>query len=56
MLSARGGNVTCNKMGLGIAVGAGVVVALGVAMDDIALWVAIGVAMGIALGTAWNRT
>ena len=33
-----------------IAIGAGVGVALGFAMDNLALWLAIGVGIGLALG------
>ena len=33
-----------------IAVGAGVGVAMGLAMDNFALWLAIGVGIGLALG------
>jgi len=32
------------------AIGAGVGVALGVAMNNLALWMAIGVGMGVAIG------
>lgn len=33
-----------------IAIGAGVGVAMGLAMDNFALWLAIGVGIGLALG------
>lgn len=47
---------TRDKVGLCVAVGAGVGVARGVVMNELALWIAIGVAMGIALGAGWSRT
>jgi hypothetical protein len=39
-----------------IAIGAGVGVALGVAMDNLALWLAIGVGIGIAIGAGQSRS
>lgn len=42
MSTAHGNSEPRNMMGFGIAVRAGVGVALGVATDELALWIAIG--------------
>ena len=39
-----------------IAIGAGIGVALGVAMDNLALWLAIGVALGVGIGALATRS
>ena len=40
------------SLGLGIAMGAGVGTALGVALENLALWLPIGTAIGLSLGAA----
>ena len=42
-------------MGAGVAIGAGLGIALGVAMDNIGVGVAIGVGGGIAIGSALSQ-
>lgn len=39
-------------MGAWVAIGIGVRVALGVAMNNLALWLGVGVALGVAVGAA----
>lgn len=38
-------------IGIGIALGAGI----GVALDNIGLWIAIGIALGVAIGAMRSR-
>lgn len=44
------------KIGLGIAVGVGLGAAIGVVVDNIALWTGIGVSLGVTLGVVWSNT
>lgn len=43
------------RLGAGVAIGAGIGVALGVAMDNITVGIAIGFGAGIVLGIALSR-
>jgi uncharacterized membrane protein len=43
------------RMGAGIAVGAGIGAALGVAMENMGAGLAIGIAMGAGIGTIFSR-
>jgi hypothetical protein len=42
-------------LGIWIAIGAGLGVALGLAMDNFALWLAVGVGVGLAIGAGQSR-
>jgi hypothetical protein len=39
-----------------IAIGAGIGVALGVAMDNMAVWLPVGIALGVAIGAVTTRS
>jgi len=40
-----------NKTGVGIALGAGIGTAIGVATDNLGLWLGVGIAIGAGIGT-----
>ncbi len=42
-------------MGVGIALGISIGAAIGVAQDNIALWMGVGISLGIALGAAFSH-
>jgi hypothetical protein len=44
-----------SSFGAGIAIGAGMGVALGVAMDNIGVGIALGVGIGVAIGAAMDQ-
>lgn len=41
-----------SKLGIGIAIGCGIGAAIGVATDNLALWIGVGIAIGAGVGSS----
>ena len=44
-----------SKIGVGIALGCGIGAAIGVATDNLGLWIAVGIAIGAGIGTSLTK-